>query len=28
VGTNVSTSTVKTGQRIRVDGNAGVVEIL
>jgi len=28
VGTNVSTSTIKTGQRIRVDGNAGVVEIL
>ncbi len=28
VGTSVGTSTIKTGDRIRVDGNAGVVEIL
>ncbi len=28
VGTSVGTSTIKTGDRIRVDGSAGVVEIL
>jgi pyruvate,water dikinase len=28
VGTSVGTATIKTGDRIRVDGNAGVVEIL
>ncbi len=28
VGTSVGTSTIKTGDRLRVDGNAGVVEIL
>jgi phosphohistidine swiveling domain-containing protein len=28
VGTSVATSSIKTGDRLRVDGNAGVVEIL
>jgi pyruvate,water dikinase len=28
VGTSVGTSTIRTGQRIRVDGNTGIVEIL
>jgi phosphohistidine swiveling domain-containing protein len=28
VGTSVGTSTIKTGQRLRVDGNKGLVEIL
>jgi pyruvate,water dikinase len=28
VGTSVATSTIKTGDRLRVDGNAGLVEIL
>jgi pyruvate,water dikinase len=28
VGTGTATSTIKTGQRIRVDGSTGVVQIL
>jgi pyruvate,water dikinase len=28
VGTSVGTSTIKTGDRLRVDGNTGLVEIL